>query len=83
MKVSTQSLNRYRAKSHFQLDEDKEQNSRVNMGSMVLPKQICNELNSSKRSHFQSEFDLKERKLNPNILPTKDDYRLKSTENYD
>jgi hypothetical protein len=80
VKVSTQSLNKYRAKSHFQLDEEKEHNSRVKMDSMVLPKQMCNEMNSSKRSHhFQSEFDLKERKLNPNILPSKDEQRLKST----
>lgn len=77
--MSTQSLNKYRPKSHFQLDEEKEQNSRVRMDSMVLPKQMCSESNSSKRGHFQSEFDLKERKFNPNIVPSKDDQRLKST----
>jgi hypothetical protein len=54
------------------------------MDSMVLPRQLVNELqgNSSKRSHFQSEFDLKERKMSPNVLPPKE-VKLKSTENHD
>lgn len=51
---------------------------------MVLPRQLANELqgNSSKRSHFQSEFDLKERKMNPNVFPP-NDHKVKSTENHD
>lgn len=79
-KVVSQSLHKYRVKSQFQLSEGEEE-GRVKMDSMVLPKQVSNDNNPNKRSHFQSSFELKERKLNPN-LPPRDD-TLKSTDNYE
>jgi hypothetical protein len=55
-KISTQSLHKYRAKSNFQLGGADEGSGRIKIGSMVLPKQICNEAATSKKSHFQSSF---------------------------
>ena len=73
VKVSTQSLQKYHLKSQYQTSNEEEQSGRNRADSLVeMAKVAVAEGNSSKRSHFQSSFELKERKFNYNALPPND-----------
>lgn len=79
VKVSTQLLQKYHIKSQYQTGNEEEQPSRNRADSLIeTAKAAVSDGNNSKRSHFQSSFELKERKFNYNALPPKD--KQKSTE---
>lgn len=79
VKVSTQSLQKYHLKSQYQTGNEEDKPCRNRADSLVETAKVAvNDGNNSKRSHFQSSFELKERKFNCNALPPKD--KQKSTD---